>query len=372
MKRVRLWSVAGPDGLRAQRLDDMHSAETERRLEELIVNTPELLDEGLTLIARQLSTESGIPDLLGIDRDGRLVVLELKRGSLTRDAVAQVLDYASDLAQRSEEDLARFIEEHSGSGGIDEIEDFADWYASAYPAGAEALDQPPRMILVGLGVDERARRIVSFLAERGIEISLLTFQAFELDGKLLIARQAETPSPSSTGGPRPAKNKEKNLVALMAYAEERGTQDLLLEVAELIERLTSAYRWPGKTSFSFSLQERTSEGRPTLRAYLTLYVHSTRRGALLLTLSPNALDVASGAVERFVTAVPTARSLDSSWAPVQVEIDRRNWQSVRPLLQSLIEEVVLGWRRRMAVHDAESLADATPEVSPVDEEVLQP
>ena len=53
---------------------------------------------GLTLIGRQVSTDGGTLDLLGIDADGRLVVFELKRGTLTRDAGAQVRDYASDLA----------------------------------------------------------------------------------------------------------------------------------------------------------------------------------------------------------------------------------------------------------------------------------
>ena len=36
--------------------------------------------------------------MLGIDEYGRLVVFELKRGTLVREAVAQIIDYASDLA----------------------------------------------------------------------------------------------------------------------------------------------------------------------------------------------------------------------------------------------------------------------------------
>ena len=45
-------------------------------------------------------------DLLGVDQDGRLTVFELKRGILTRDAVAQSLDYASDLEAYEFERLA--------------------------------------------------------------------------------------------------------------------------------------------------------------------------------------------------------------------------------------------------------------------------
>lgn len=360
MRQVQLWSVSSSEaGQRAQSLAEMRSTATEERLEELLVGTPELLGDGLTLIARQLATESGVPDLLGIDRDGRLVVLELKRGTLTRDAVAQVLDYASDLAQLGEEELARFVEEHSGHRGIDRINDFHDWYASAHPTGAEALDQPPRMILVGLGADDRARRIVNFLAERGVEIRLLTFHAFDFDGRLLVARQVETVAPSTAKVSSPGKSKEDNLVALMAYADNQGAKDLLLEVADLIGRQTSAYRWPGKTSFSFSLQERTSEGRPTLRSYVTVYVHGRRREALLLTLSPNAVEAASAAVAAFVESLPGARSLDSSWAPVQVEIDHRSWSDVRPQLIILLQALVDGWKRRTDAGEAEAEVTAS-------------
>ena len=52
--------------------------------------------------------------------------LRLKRGTLTRDAVAQALDYASDLAVLGEDKFARLIDEHSGQNGIEAREGFAD------------------------------------------------------------------------------------------------------------------------------------------------------------------------------------------------------------------------------------------------------
>ena len=54
--------------------------------------------EPLTLVGRQTPTEGGPLDLLGVDGDGKLVVFELKRGTLLRDAVAQILDYASPIS----------------------------------------------------------------------------------------------------------------------------------------------------------------------------------------------------------------------------------------------------------------------------------
>ena len=50
--------------------------------------------------------------------------------------------------------------------------------------------RPLRMFLVGLGADERAERMVDFLANNsGMDISLITFPRFRIRGKTLFARQ---------------------------------------------------------------------------------------------------------------------------------------------------------------------------------------
>jgi hypothetical protein len=361
MKRIQLWSVDQLESgaPRALNLDEMASTETEQRLEELLVASPDLLVEGLNIVGRQLPTDAGFPDLLGVDQDGRLVVLELKRGTLTRDAVAQVLDYGSDLGEREVEELARLIEEHSGQAGVAEIEDFLDWHSREYPNDSEALKQTPRMILVGLGVDERAKRIVNFLAETGVDIQLLTFHAFNLDGRLLLAKQVETVAPSTPRSGSTGTSKQENLASLLALAEQHGMRDLLVEVADFIEQHVPCYRWPGKTAFSFSLQERTKTGSPTLRSYLTLYVHywQKRRG-LLLTLAPRARDAAAEAVARFVDEVPEATRRDgSSGPPVQVEITGSSWERIRPHLEELLQALVTGWQRRSAAEEADELRE---------------
>ena len=85
MKKIQLWSVDRTEGkLSATAVESVDTTKTEQDLEELLVASPDLLMDGLTLIGRQISTDGGPLDLLGIDADGRLVVFELKRGTLTR------------------------------------------------------------------------------------------------------------------------------------------------------------------------------------------------------------------------------------------------------------------------------------------------
>ena len=84
MKTIQLWAVdQDTDKPSASPVKRVDNTETEKSLEDLLVTSPELLMPDLTLIGRQVPTEGGPLDLLGIDSDGRLVVFELKRGTLT-------------------------------------------------------------------------------------------------------------------------------------------------------------------------------------------------------------------------------------------------------------------------------------------------
>ena len=111
----------------ARRLEEAERARAEALLEDVFVETPNILMPGLELVGRQLQTANGALDLLGVDSEGRLVLFELKRGKLTREAVAQALDYASWLDDLDDGELWTRIAENSGRHGIGRIEDFEAW-----------------------------------------------------------------------------------------------------------------------------------------------------------------------------------------------------------------------------------------------------
>ncbi len=124
----------------------MDQTSTERLLEDSIVKSPDLLGDGVRLIGRQVETPGGPLDLLGIDEDGSIIVFELKRGALTRDAVAQLLDYASYVAELSADDFANLVSKNSGRNGIDSISDFKGWFqeqfGKEFESSTKAKDRP--------------------------------------------------------------------------------------------------------------------------------------------------------------------------------------------------------------------------------------
>ena len=189
MEETKIWAV---EGTSATPLNTTNQMESEGLLEDILTANPDMLEEGLQLVGRQTSTTGGPLDLLGVDTDGRLVVYELKRGTLNREAVAQVIDYASSLDAMDADTLSRHIADRSGNLGIQRIDNFGDWYNNNWSEDSFDSLMPPRMVLVGLGVDNTTERMVKYMASSDMDISLLTFHSFlDNDSKTLLTRNVE-------------------------------------------------------------------------------------------------------------------------------------------------------------------------------------
>ena len=190
---IKLWAMDGGGG--ATPLPPAQQTDTERLLETTLLNHPDLLMPGLTLVGRQNRTETGPLDLLGIDQDGRLTLFELKRGQLNRDAISQIIDYGSWLESMTDGELAQHIAGNSGARGAPNIDDFPEWYAENRNAQDLTELRPVRLVLVGLGVDDTTTRMAQYLTARGVDLSLLTFHGYTHNGQTLLARQMPVESP---------------------------------------------------------------------------------------------------------------------------------------------------------------------------------
>ena len=243
MNELSIWTLKGDETEEVEAVDTVSKVDlTEKRLEEALVRRPDMLELDLHLVGRQTPTDGGPSDLLGVDTDGRLVIFELKRGSVTRDAVTQCIDYASALDAMDPEKLANHIAEHSGTHGIEQIPNFKAWYHEHYKRQYEANELggllSPRLVLVGLGVDETAERMARFL-QTGIDISVLTFYGFRHGGETLLARQVEveakdddeSDSNSRHGGSKTASEKREDLKRRI---QEGGMPDLFENIDQTI------------------------------------------------------------------------------------------------------------------------------------------
>ena len=153
------------------------------RLEDWLCRDIGLLSDELLVIGRQIR-QYGVPlDLLAIDREGNLVVVELKRDRTPRDVVAQALDYASWVQGLGREDVEHYAQEHLGTS-------FDEGFQRAFGhAAPEVVNERQRMYIVASTLDAATQRIVEYLsATHGVDINAATFAYFNTAGGEFVAR----------------------------------------------------------------------------------------------------------------------------------------------------------------------------------------
>lgn len=142
-------------------------------LESWIVSHPSVVANDLVIIGRQVKTKSGPLDLLGIDRNGNTVIVELKRDTLPRDALAQAIDYASDVADWSIDRLSETCAKYTGS----DLETTINDHFSDFDADSININETQRIILIGFAIEESLERMVSWLSNRfGVSINAVVLK----------------------------------------------------------------------------------------------------------------------------------------------------------------------------------------------------
>lgn len=294
MEELKIWTVDGNDSQKVSGLETTREMETENLLENIFTKNPDMLENGLDLVGRQVNTQNGPLDLLGVDSEGRLVVFELKRGTLNRNAVAQVIDYASQLNAMDLDSLSQHIAERSGNLGIQKIDDFKEWYDNNYPSDDLDSLMPPRIVLVGLGVDETTERMVNYLAKLGQKVSLLTFQGFKQGSGTLLARHMEV---DASPGPLPPEGPVSREQRFTELAQTSGTLPLIEAVTKTFvsqrrgsPKFTMTYAMIRK---HFNLNYSWYQGGWNPKKAATLFVEIVGEGAVNIGFHPVAVELAT-------------------------------------------------------------------------------
>jgi hypothetical protein len=193
-KSMALFKLKATEGdiSQAELVEASHtSLNLEQHLECWLEKSPwAIAEEPLLVIGRQPSAavESGtiFPDLLAIDKDGRVVVVELKKGKALRDVVAQLLEYAawaSELTQQSIEDLAApYLGQH-GVPSLDEA------FCKTFEADdLPVLNQGQRLFIAAEEISPAVARVCRFLrTSHGVDVNCVEFSVFQTEaGEILV------------------------------------------------------------------------------------------------------------------------------------------------------------------------------------------
>jgi len=156
-------------------------------LQEWVVAHPTILGSGVMIVTVEYAawvvagdSQPYRLDVLGLDSDGRLVVAELKRGVAPDTVEMQVIKYAAMASRFRLESLAAAHASFcSGRGTMMTAEQAAE----ALQAHAETVSDEtladPRVVVIAQGFSPVVISSVVWLAQRGVDISLVRFQPYQ-------------------------------------------------------------------------------------------------------------------------------------------------------------------------------------------------
>lgn len=211
------------------------------------------------------------------------------------------------------------------------------------------------MVLVGLGADDRTRRMVSFLADSDIDISLITFHGFKENGTVLLARQIEIqPKITQTS----AVTKRTNLEKLQQRVAKLGIEAFYYHLAEFFRNHIPGYEWPNQGGYSYYLPELMDTGSESSRVYTSLYVYDAHPGRVEIRLHGRAIEAAGLGFQSFEQKlrIPCKRRSDNGaeiWIKSQEE-----WDSARPCFEELCPIILEGWKKKREEKAAEEFKEA--------------
>jgi hypothetical protein len=158
----------------------------EREIEDLAwANPEEITGETLFLIQRQPHLrEGGRPDIVALDRGGRVVVIEVKR-EFDRAQLAQCLEYAGWARRTNLDELAQMYRD-----GAERF--FADWQEFTESESPVIVNPSPRLVLLAGSFHGRTESAVEFLIENGLPVKVVPVTIYEdQQGRRIVDIEAE-------------------------------------------------------------------------------------------------------------------------------------------------------------------------------------
>lgn len=183
----------------------------ETEFQHWLATHPDRLESKLWIVAGELEldqVERHRVDLLGVDGDGHLVVIEVKRANATREAVGQVLDYVSALEEMEPDEIANLIETASAYGDLLPVPNFGRQYADRFDGTDLSMLTPARIMLASTSATPATERILRYLRNHDVDAESHPFKGYMKDGKRVYRRKRSTDTQRSNEIPSEPRQRE--------------------------------------------------------------------------------------------------------------------------------------------------------------------
>lgn len=157
----------------------------EKDLENLLAsNLGDLyIEDGQLMPVFQESQWQEEPDLCALDRNGNLIIFELKRGVVQGDTTIQVMRYAQTYGQKKYAEMNRIYKHYKNTS--DELKDVhAETFGLESPLNDEQFNQKQKLVIVGSSSDISLIEAVNYWRSKNLDIDFLPYRFYKIDGDI--------------------------------------------------------------------------------------------------------------------------------------------------------------------------------------------
>lgn len=225
--------------------------ELESHLESWLENNPWALveKESILYIGRQTSAnveESTIfPDLLGLDSEGNLVIVELKKSKAPRDVVAQLLEYAAWAEELSDEQIQGIAATYFQT--VKKETTLQDAFGEMFEDEMPALNRRLRLFVVAEEISGRILQVCrSLRTSHSVDINCLTVSTFQTEsGEVLVNTESKVGQEDVAA----SKTTRQNASSIARWSGDKPAREAVLEtVQELTKKDTKVEFAPKEIS----------------------------------------------------------------------------------------------------------------------------
>lgn len=165
-------------------------------IEVWVKNNPSILKENLLIISEQVFLPSGRqPDLIALDKEGNLVIIELKRDDSGKDVYWQAITYAAQFSEYSFSRIIDLYETFLKKSGIEDfnakekIEEFVE-------ADLENINQKQRIFLVSKEFHQDVLKASLWLLDCDVDIKVVKLTPYKYtDNTIFLDSEVIIPTP---------------------------------------------------------------------------------------------------------------------------------------------------------------------------------
>ena len=214
--------------------------DSEKELEDFLEKHPQTLQDDMFIIGRQVATVDGkFIDLLGIDKDGSTVIIELKKEKTPRQVIAQIIQYAQWIAE--DVDTNRLNEIAKDKKYLEDFPSIWKKFESTFGTEDAILNESQKLYIVAESIDPQISKMVQYLRTYKMNIMCVEMKFHKTpSGKLQLERNFVVPKEEKMKSFKKFPKSDEKEYDMNYYSNYHGWEEETIgQVEKICESITN-------------------------------------------------------------------------------------------------------------------------------------